>query len=1074
MRLVRSGGCALMLLFGLTSSAFGQGTGDIVGRVGDASGAVVPGASVTATNLATNIARTAVTSENGDYTFTLLPIGNYEVKTELAGFQTRTSRITLGTGDRARVDFKLELGTVSENITVAGAAPLLQTDTSQVASRLTQEVVQNAPIAGRNIINIVQLTPGASEGAANATISGNRPDDRRQTSAVSINGNPENDNLQLVDGLDNTERVMGGMGIKPSIDAIQEVVVQTNLYSAENGRTLGGVVNIITKSGGNDYRGSAFYYLRNQRFDARDFFASSKPVNHLNQFGGSLGGPLRSNRTFFFLDYDHARIRKDVPFVVTVPTARMHSGDFSELSAPIYDPTSSPRVAFPGNFIPANRLDPMAVRLMSLYPQPNRPGLANNFAYNGEGWQNNQTTDARVDHRFNDKDSIFARYSYNLTNGVTPSQCPAAQLGGRTIDPTCNINGTQGIYSGPYNTYAHNIVANWQRVASPTLITEVKYNFIRPYTSASRPEVNDPDLGEFLGFRNVNNEGDPITAGMPWLEMRPTSYAALGDPTFIPMVTEDHNHQIAGSLTKIAGAHSFKMGGGVVFRLFGVQQSQYPRGLFAFDSAVTNNGSGAGGNTFASFLLGLPSVEQRTHFPIHPRNRSTEPSVYIQDDWRATSWLTLNLGLRYEVYTPITEVDNKMAAFRPELGRIVVASDDDPTAGVKTDYSDIGPRVGFSATAPGQMVFRGGFGMTYTPVLRGAGSFLKNPPVTQNYGPFTSAATSGGQPTLFLSDVPPPLAFNDPTRPEGQVQQAVVDYKAARSKQFNFFVEKQIGGNVVSIGYVGARTDRFPLNQNINMPPVGPGSVQTRRPWYSQYPGLTNINMISNIGKKTYDAMQVLFQRRYAGGLNFSTHYTLANARQATLQPWDNSQLEWGNTPIYDVRHRWVAIVGYQLPWGETLTGLAHELLTGWQVNVVANYQSGGAFTIVNAASQTNNGGADRPNLIGDPELPSSERTLARWFNTAAFARQPQFTAGDVGVGTLHGPPQRRLDLAFSKSLFQAAQRGFQVRIEIYNVTNTPSFQPPDANFGSTTFGSISSTGNAIPRQMQFALKYLF
>src|SRR5947209_6174299 len=308
----------VILVFGLAASSAAQGTGDIVGRVADSSGGVLPGVTVTATSLATNISRTTVTSETGDYAFTLLPIGIYEVKTEL---KPQTARVTLSTSDRARVDVRLELGTVSESVTVAGESPLLQTDTSRVSSRLTAETVQNAPIAGRNIINIVQLTPGASEGAANATISGNRPDDRRQTSAVSINGNTENDNLQLVDGLDNTERVMGGMGIKPSIDAIQEVVVQTNLYSAENGRTLGGVINIITKSGGNQFHGSGFYFGRNQHFDAKDFFAVTKPLNHLNQFGGSLGGPLKSNRTFFFVDYDQGRIRKDTPFIVTVPTA---------------------------------------------------------------------------------------------------------------------------------------------------------------------------------------------------------------------------------------------------------------------------------------------------------------------------------------------------------------------------------------------------------------------------------------------------------------------------------------------------------------------------------------------------------------------------------------------------------------------------------------------------------------------------------------------------------------------------------------------------------------------------------
>jgi len=616
------------------------------------------------------------------------------------------------------------------------------------------------------------------------------------------------------------------------------------------------------------------------------------------------------------------------------------------------------------------------------------------------------------------------------------------------------------------------VVGNWQRVASPTLITEVKYNFVRPLTSASRPTANSADLASYLGFQNVNYTSDPITAGLQWFEMRPTSYAAIGDPTFIPMETEDHNHQIAGSLTKIKGAHSLKMGAGVVFRLFAVQQSQYPRGLLAFDSAMTNNGSGGGGNTFASFVLGYPSAEQRTHFPIHPKNRSKEPSFYVQDDWRATSWLTLNLGMRYEVYTPITEADNQMAAFRPELGKIITASDSDPTVGVQTDYTDWGPRIGFSATAPHRMVFRGGFGMTYTPVLRGAGSFLKNPPFTQNYGPFN--ATTNAVPSLFITDAPPALVFNDPTHPEGQVGQQVTNYKAARSKQFNFFAEKQLGGNVISIGYIASRGDRLNLNQNINLPTVGPGNVQARRPWFSTYPLLTNINMITNMAEKKYDAGQILFQRRYAGGLNFQTHYTLAHATQSTFAPWDNTIIEWGNIPTYDIRHHWVGIVGYELPWAKDTKGLAHGLLAGWQVNLVGNYSSGIAFTIVNSSAQTNVGGSDRPNLIGDPNLPSDQRTLQKWFDTTAFALQPQFTAGNVGVGTMHGPNQRRLDLSFSKLMRQGGAKNVQVRLEIYNITNTPNFQPPDPNYGSTTFGSISSTGNAIPRQMQFAVKYLF
>ena len=401
----------LILFLGCTTVTFAQGRADIVGRVTDASGGVLPGVTVTAENMATSIVNTTVTTETGDYLFTALPIGTYTVKIALDGFQAKSVRVTLTTGDRVRVDSALEVGTLSETVQVTGQAALLQTDTSRVASLVSERMVQDAPIQGRNIINFIQLTPGASEGNANATTSGNRPDDRRQTSAVSIMGAAENDNSQLIDGMDNTERVQAGMGIKPSIDAIAEVLVQTNNYSAENGRTLAGVINIITKSGGNRFSGSAFEFTRHEAFDAKNFFATSNdtPLNRLHQFGGSLGGPIKANQTFFFVDYDQNRIRKGVTSVVTVPTMKMRSGDFSEIPAVIYDPLTIPRLPFPGNQIPANRIEPLAAKLFALYPAPTSPGLANNFAMENESWQTNHTTDVRIDHRFSNNNSIFAR-----------------------------------------------------------------------------------------------------------------------------------------------------------------------------------------------------------------------------------------------------------------------------------------------------------------------------------------------------------------------------------------------------------------------------------------------------------------------------------------------------------------------------------------------------------------------------------------------------------------------------------------------------------------------------------------
>src|SRR5436189_1262966 len=630
---------AVLLLFFSATLAFAQGTGDIVGRVTDTSGAVLPGVTVTAQNEATTIARTTITSETGDYTFTLLPIGAYTVKIELAGFQSLSS-------------------------------------------------------------------------LANGT----RPDERRQTSSVSINGVNDVLNNQLVDGMDNNERTIGTVGIKPSIDAIAEVKVQTNIYSAETGRTLGGIVNIITKSGGNQYHGSAFEFARNDRFDSRLFFATTKPIMRQQQFGGSLGGPIKTNKTFFFADYEGYRQTQGVPVVITVPTLKMRSGDFSELSQIIYDPTRTPRTPFPGNIIPADRMNPIAKTYMQMYPLPTAPGLANNFSYTGLRTQNNHVTDIRIDHRFNERDSIFARYSYNKTDTVTPSLCPPVTIGGNKIDPTCIVGGAAtGAYSGPNYTTAHNVVASWVHIFNSSTVAEPKANYSKPDILSPGPNYQS-NLGDFLGIKNAY-DGTPLTSGVPLMEMRPTTIAAVGETQWVPLQTYNRTSQVAASITKATGSHNLKIGGGVIMRRFGVLQSNSAQGLFGFDSTVTNSGTGSGGYAVATFLLGYPTDIRRLYTPFKPWYHSDEPSFYFQDDWHTTSWLTLNLGIRYDIFGPLSEAYNRLSNWDPATKKLLVAGKDgvSKTSGVHTDFGNVGPRAGFSAMLPHKMVLRGGFGLAYYP-----------------------------------------------------------------------------------------------------------------------------------------------------------------------------------------------------------------------------------------------------------------------------------------------------------------------------------------------------------------------
>jgi hypothetical protein len=1084
MESLRSLGGALAALLLFTTLSFAQGTADIVGRVTDSSGGVLPAVTVTAENIATKNVRTTVTSETGDYVFTLLPIGVYTVKIELQGFQTLNSRVELATGDRARVDARLQVGTVQENLTVTGESPLLQTDSATVSSLIDQKTVQDAPIPGRNIIRMVQMIPGANEGALSSLANGTRPDERRQTSSVSINGVNDVLNNQMVDGMDNNERSIGTVAIKPAIDAIAEARVQTNMYTAETGRTLGGVINIITKSGGNEFHGSGFEFARHEKFDSRLFFAQGKPENRQNQFGGSLGGPIKSNRTFFFVDYDGYRLTQGVPFVITVPTLKMRSGDFSELSTQIYDPMTAVRTPFPGNVIPASRFDPIAVKYMQLYPLPTNPGLANNFSYTNQRTQDNDATDVRIDHRLNDQNTVFGRYSYNKTYTLTPSLCPPTMVGSNSVDPTCIVGGAAtGNYAGPNDTTAHNVVGSWVRVLNATSIMEVKASYSKPDILSTGPNAGK-FYGDLFGVPNANT-GTDETSGLPLMEMRPTTIAALGETQWVPLQIYNRTRQFAGSFTQTRGAHNLRVGGGIIMRSFGVLQSNSAQGLWGFDSAPTASSTGVGGYALASFLLGYPTDVRRLYTPGMPHYHTNEPSVYVQDDWRATSNLTVNLGVRYDVFTPFTEEDNKLSNFVPSQGKLLVAGQDgvDRHAGVKTDYTNIGPRLGFSWSLPHEMVLRGGYGLAFYPNNKNAGAYMKNPPFTANYGPVNSNAASSGIPNIFLKDGLPPVVFANPNQPTGNVIGTSENFKSDRSQQFNIMLEKEFAGNVVTAGYIGYRADRLILGvaKNYNIAPAGAGNVNLRRPYAAQYPAMANVNILENVGKATYDAAQFIFTRRYRAGLSMTSHYTLGHSRQGTLEPWNFQKLEWGDTQQFDVRHRFVFTANYELPWGKGFTGVAHGFLAAWQINVTGYLQSGVAYTVVNSTSRTNTGnnagtlnGGDRPNVNGNPNLPASERTVQRWFDTSVFSAADLYTSGNVGLSLMHGPSQRRLDMSIFKDLSLGGTRKLQLRAEVYNVTNTPSFWLPDFNFGSPGFGSISSTGNSIPRQMQFGVKYLF
>ncbi len=1059
---------ALLLALTIHSIAFAQlTTGDIVGRVTDQSGAVLPGATVTVQNAGTGDVRTTNAGDTGDYLVTLLPLGNYVVRIELQGFSTQESKVALRSGERLRVDGRLAIGSVSETLQVTAEAPLLQTESATVSTLVTENEVQDLPVNGRNFISLIQGVPGANAGAPNALGSGTRPDDRRPTSSVSINGAGDNRNNMLIDGMDNNERAIGTIVVRPSIDAIAEVRVQTSNYPAEVGRTAGGVVNILTKSGTNTIHGTAYGFLRDDRFDKRDYFARADPLLKQKQFGGSIGGPLVRDRTFFFADYEGFRNRQGQVNLLTVPTARMRAGDFSEATQVIYDPLT--RLPFPGNVIPTNRIDAIAARYMALYPEATSPGLANNYFSTTLRTQTSNTLDGRIDHRFDDNNSVWGRYSYNDSHTVTPPGCPPVD----GVHGNC-LTGANAGFPGPNDTDAQALQVNYVRIFNPTMIGEFKAGYMK-VGIFSYPSNYQSNVSQVFGLPGVNI--DDLASGLALQNI--TGYALLGDTQNIPLITRNWTQQYNASITKTRGAHNIKVGGGTILRRFSVIQSAQPNGLWTYSNLVTRSATGAGGHALASFLLGMPSQVQRSHTPFEPFYHVQEPSVYAQDDWRVTSWLTVNMGLRYDLFTPFTEEEDRLSNLDIETPRVLVAGRDgvSRTAGVAADRGNFGPRFGFAATLTSTTVLRGGYGLTYFPSTIASFAYMKNAPLFSIYGPVISDATLlGGLPTVLLRDGLPPQPGAPPIAPNllsGGFRAVDTNIKATRVHQFNLQYEKEFSGNVAAIGYIGSRADRDGKNPDINMAPPGPGAVQPRRRFASTLPRLAALNYYGSMWETYYDALQATFQRRLSAGLSFNSHYRFAKSDWTDFTPWDGLAEEREAAPR-DMRHMWGGQVNYSLPWGESLTGFAHGVLAGWQVNAVASIQSGEPFDITNAAARANTGANDRPNLVGDPELPSDQRTVQRWFNTDAFVPQAVNTLGDAPPSPLHGPWTKRLALSFFKEVGVGSAARLQLRYEIYNLGNVANFINPSSTLGTADFGSITSTGNFQPQQMQFALKLLF
>ena len=1053
-------------------------TADVIGRVTDTSGGALPGATVTITNPATGDTRTQVTSETGDYTFGLVPIGSYSIKIELAGFNPYAATMRLSAGDRQRVNAQLAVGTLSESITVTAQAPIIQSDSATVGALLPETAVQDLPLNGRNVIGLVRGLPGANEGLPNSLSSGNRPDDRRQTSTVSVNGQNDVVNNNLIDGMDNNERFIGTIGVRPSVDAIAEVKVQTNMYTAETGRTAGAVLNILTKSGTNDFHGSAYGFFRNEKFDAYDFFArrdQAKPLLRQQQWGGSLGGRIIRNKTFFFADYERYHQERGQVWVSTVPTPLMRNGDFSELlgrGIVIYDPTTSPRVPFANNVIPSGRIDATARNFFNMYPLPTAPGLGSNFTTNVTREQTSDTFDVRLDHRFTDSRNLYVRYSDNQVETLVPGVFGIVD----GIDP----GGSAAGFGGPSLADAWGLHGNYMEIIKPTLLFEAKVGKLY-FNTESLPETYGQNIATSFGLQGVNV--DDRTSGLPNFAV--AGYTTLGDPRFVPILLKNNTWQAQAALTNVRGAHNLRAGVAIVRREMAPIQSNDGPGLYTFTATPTNNGAGGGGDAAAAFLLGYPFTVARAHLVVDTNLETWEPSIFVQDDWRAKEWLTLNLGVRYDIFTPFTEEDGEISNLDINTLQFLIPGQNGAgdTAGVKTDYGNIAPRLGFAATLRPGTVLRGGYGLSFFPSSMASNAVLRNTPFTFTYAA-TNAAGSGGLPNVFFS-TPLPTPVQSTPAVAGTIAAVDTNLKSSYLHQYNVMVEQQVFSGSVTVGYVGSKGRRMWMGvPNLNYAPAGAGAINPRRYYAGAAPNLTTLGMLRSAGEQDYNALQLAFARRSRNGLTLTANYTLAKGMSDVTQPGGGGaqqaygvdptrihELEWSASDI-DIRHRYAFALNYELPFARDASGATKVLLADWQVNLLGYWQSGVPFTVYNASARSNTGaGVDRPNQTCSGVL--DDPTVNRWFDTSCFVAQDVNTIGNSGRNNLYGPPQRRMDASIFKDIMFGSQR-LQLRLEVFNIANTPSFAVPDGALGAATFGRITSTGNNIPRQFQFAAKFLF
>ncbi|MBI4893275.1 MAG: TonB-dependent receptor [Acidobacteria bacterium] len=1061
----------------------------IAGTVKDPSGGLIAGAKVRFVRDSTGVEVATASGSSGEYVSPPLRPGAYTVRVEAAGFRTAVSKLTLELSQRAVVDFAMEVGAVTETLNVEAEALLLESESVTVGTLQNEQSLKNLPLNTRNFNQLISLSPGvmpAQTQAGNLAITA-----ARGTTANVVNGVGFRSNNYRVDGVDNSENHNGqGIMLYPPVEAIQEFRLQTSVPSAEFGRG-GGTVNVAYKSGGRDFHGSLFEFLRNSALDAKNFFdRATVPIAafHMNQFGATIGGPVvlpnynrNRDRTFFFFSWEAERRVKGVSSLSTVPLPAFKNGDFSANTLRIYDPLTATtvngqiqRTQFPNNVIPTSRFDKTGSSILNLYPDPNLSGQVSNYSSSPNQTVNRDNYDVKVDQNFGSRDQMFFRYSQHYTQQYLPGPLPLPAIG--SSDASNN------------NYPLKQLTAAYTRTLSPVLVNEFRAAATRLNILALQLNYGN-NLSDQLGIPGVNSGDDANSSGLTFINL--TGFPSLGDSGFRPAIIAQNNFQFNDVVSWTKGKHSLRFGGEFIRRQRNKLQSSALHGILNYGPIYTTNPASPAGTglSIADLLMGAPSGGNIAYLTGTVGLRRSDYGFFIQDTWKPTQALTVSLGLRYDYFGcyPACEVYNRMSYFRPDLGGpFNVASSQIPWgSGVSPDGNNFGPRVGLAYRLGTRTVIRAGAGLMYSP----------DPGLTLGDGnpPFSGAVSfandqgnyAGARRTSQGFDRPTGVVF--PTLGAALTGQDAL-MRMPYADQWNLNIENELPGRILfTAAYVGTSGKKLLLEPNLNQARPGPGAVAARRP----FPLYSDVTWNEGANSSSYNSMQLTVEKRLSHGVQLMANYTWAHGLDSGAfvggrQNFQNLKAERGNSDT-DVRQRFVLSGFWLLPFGRgqkfgTTMPRALDLIAGgWQLNSIVSLYTGLPMTPSSAVNTLNGSGGQRPDRTANGNLPSDQRTIQRWFDITAFRTPGQYLFGNSGRDILVGPGTQQVDLAFAKSFVftESPRRSLEFRAECFNISNTPQFNNPNVSIGSANAGIISSAGSPqtfqrTSRQIQLAMKLYF